>query len=162
MVYFREQGKFRQHAEELFLKEQKKILRVVPNADVQHIGSTAVPGSLTKGDLDIQVRVKQKDFDKAQNALSKMYKPNKGNPFTKTYASFKDDGAKIPLGVQLTVIGSKEDNFTALRDILVQNKKTLEKYNALKKRYQGKSMHEYRKAKGKFVEKVLKTKAKTS
>lgn len=158
MVYFREQEKFKQRAEELFLIEQKRILRVVPNADIQHIGSTAIPGSLTKGDLDIQVRVKQKDFEKAQNSLSKMYKSNKGNPPTKTYASFKNDGAKIPLGVQLTVIGSKEDNFTILRDILLSDKKHLKAYNSLKKRHQGKPMREYRKAKGKFVEKVLKTK----
>jgi len=158
MVYFREQEKFRQRAQELFLKEQKRILRVVPNADIQHIGSTAIPDSLTKGDLDIQVRVKQKDFEKAQNALSKIYKSNKGNPPTKTYASFKDDDAKIPLGVQLTVIGSKEDNFTALRDILVNDKKHLKAYNALKERYQGKPMREYRKAKGKFIENILKTK----
>ena len=158
MVYFRKQEKFKERAEELFLKERKRILRVVLNADIQHIGSTAIPGSLTKGDLDIQVRVRQKDFKKAQNALSKIYKSNKGNPPTKTYASFKDDSATIPLGVQLTVIGSKEDNFTALRNILVRDKKQLGKYNALKKRYQGKSMREYRKAKGKFVEKILKTK----
>lgn len=158
MVYFRKQEKFSKHAEEVFLKERKRILRVISSADIQHIGSTAIPGSLTKGDLDIQVRVKQKDFEKAQNALSKMYKPNKGNPPTKTYASFKDNNVKIPLGIQLTVIGSKEDNFTTLRDILTNNAKHLEEYNAIKKRFQGKSMKEYRKVKGKFVEKVLKTK----
>ena len=89
-----------------------------------------------------------------------MYKPNKGNPPTKTYASFKNDSTKIPLGVQLTVVGSKEDNFAALRDILVSDKKHLKEYNSLKKRYQGKPMREYRKAKGKFVEKVLKSKTK--
>jgi GrpB-like predicted nucleotidyltransferase (UPF0157 family) len=158
MVYFHKQEKFKECAEEVFLKERKRILRVLPSADIQHIGSTAIPGSLTKGDLDIQVRVKQKDFEKAQNALSKIYKPNKGNPPTKTYASFKDNDTKIPLGVQLTIIGSKEDDFTALRDILVSNKKYLEKYNALKNQYQGKPIKEYRKAKGKFVEKILKQK----
>lgn len=158
MVYFREQEKFRQRAEEVFLNERKKILRVVPTADIQHIGSTAISDSLTKGDLDIQVRVKEKDFEKAQNALSKIYKSNKGNPPTKTYASFKDNNAKISLGVQLTVIGSKEDNFMALRDILASDKKHLKAYNALKNRYQGKPMREYRKAKGKFIEKFLKIK----
>lgn len=160
MVHFREQKKLQQRAEEMFLAERKKILRVVPSADVQHIGSTAIPDSLTKGDLDVQVRIKGKDFKKAQSAFSKMYKLNKGNPPTKTYASFKNDSDEIPLGVQLTVIGSKEDNFTVLRDILLGDKKYLKGYNALKKRYHGKSMREYRKAKGRFVEKVLKTKAK--
>jgi len=162
MVYFRKQEKFSRLAEELFLKERKRILRVIPNADIQHIGSTAIPGSLTKGDLDIQVRVRQKDFEKVQNALSKTYKPNKGNPPTKTYVSFKDTKTKIPLGVQLTVIGFKEDNFMTLRDILANDKKYLEKYNALKNRYQGKSMKEYRKAKGRFVEEVLKIGLKNS
>ena len=158
MVYFRKQEKFSKSVEEVFLKEQKRILRIVPNADIQHIGSTAIPGSLTKGDLDIQVGVRQKDFEKAQKALSKIYKPNKGNPPTKTYASFKDTKTRIPLGVQLIVIGSKEDNFTALRDVLMNDEKHLKAYNALKKRFQGKSMREYRKAKGKLVEKILKTK----
>ena len=158
MVYFHKQEKLKERVEKIFLKERKRILRAIPSADIQHIGSTAIPGSLTKGDLDIQVRVEQKDFEKAQNALSKMYKPNKGNPPTKTYASFKDADMEIPLGVQLTVIGSKEDNFTALRDILVSDEKHLQTYNALKKRYQGKSMREYRKAKGAFVERVLQTK----
>lgn len=158
MVYFHEQEKFKGRAEEVFLKERKRILRVIPNADIQHIGSTAIPGSLTKGDLDIQIRVKQKDFEKAQKALSRMYKPNKGNPPTKTYASFKDNGAKVPLGVQLAVIGSKEDNFMVLRDALMSNKKHLKAYNELKNRYQGKSMRKYRKAKSKFVEEILKQK----
>ena len=158
MVYFRKQEKLKGRAEKIFLKERKRILRVIPSADVQHIGSTAIPGSLTKGKLDIQVRVEQKDFEKAQSALSKMYKPNKENPPTKTYASFKDSNMEIPLGVQLIVIGSEEDNFTALRDVLASNEKYLKSCNALKKRHQGKSMREYRKAKGAFVDKVLKAK----
>lgn len=156
MVNFQEQEKFQQRTKEVFLKERKKILHVVPVADIQHIGSTSIPGSLTKGDLDIQVRVKEKDFEKARNALLKMYKLNRGNPPTKTYASFKSNTVRIPFGIQLTVIGSGEDNFSVLRDILLRDKKYLKQYNTLKKRYQGKAMREYRKAKGKFIEKILK------
>ncbi len=158
MVYFHDQTKFQRDAEEVFLREKKKILRIAPNADIQHVGSTAVPGSLAKGDLDIQVRVTEKDFERAKKAIAKLYKPNKGNPPTKTYASFKNDSVKVPLGVQLTVIGSKEDDFSILRDILLGDDKLSQKYNALKKRCQGKPMREYRKAKGKFFEKIIKTK----
>lgn len=157
MVYFHDQKKFHQDTEKVFLEEKKKILRIVPGADVQHIGSTAICGSLTKGDLDIQVRVAKKDFERAKREFSKLYKQNKGNPLTKTYASLKNDNAKVPLGVQLTVVGSEEDDFSVLRDILSEDKKYLKKYNDLKKQYQGKSMREYRKAKGKFFEKIKKT-----
>jgi GrpB-like predicted nucleotidyltransferase (UPF0157 family) len=160
MVYFCRQEELRQYTEEVFLREQKRILRAIPNADTQHVGSTAVPGVLTKGDLDIQVRVKQKDFKKAKDALLRIYQLDKKNPPTKTYAGFKNKNVKISCGVQLTVIGSKEDDFTTLRDFLLSHKKHLKEYNALKRRCQGKSMKEYRKVKEEFIEKVLKAKIK--
>ncbi len=34
----------------------------VPDADVQDMGSTAIPGVLTKGDVDVNVRVAGEDF----------------------------------------------------------------------------------------------------
>ncbi len=50
--------------------------------DIQHIGSTAIPNSITKGDLDIQVRVSKEDFTKAVEILSTIYDINEGS--TKT------------------------------------------------------------------------------
>ena len=30
---------------------------LLPTAEIEHIGATAIPGALTKGDLDVMVRV---------------------------------------------------------------------------------------------------------
>ncbi len=157
MARFRSQSEIEAEAKREFAEERQRILAIVPNADVQHVGSTAVPGSLTKGDLDIQVRVNPEDFTQTASALSALYAPNTGNPPAPTYVSLKDDSLPIPLGVQLTTIGGPEDCFWILRDLLIQNPGLRIEYDALKQRFQGKSMAEYRKAKGEFFERLKET-----
>ena len=154
MVYFKKESAFRDLAEKVFKREKGKISVALPKADVQHIGSTAIPNSLTKRDLDLQVRVKAEDFDKAIKELSKLYYDNKGNRRTKTYASFRNDDLEIPLGVQLTVIGSKEDDFVKLRNFLINSPKYQREYDAVKRKFNGKNMKDYRKAKRKFFDKI--------
>ncbi|WP_053583309.1 GrpB family protein [Lysinibacillus contaminans] len=61
---------------------------VTPGADVQHVGSTAVPHSLTKGDLDIQVRVTPELFLKAVQTLSRFYELNDGSVKTDCFRAF--------------------------------------------------------------------------
>ena len=41
----------------LFSDEKEKLSVVLPYAEIEHIGATSVPGTITKGDLDINVRV---------------------------------------------------------------------------------------------------------
>ncbi len=118
-------------------------------ADIQHIGSTAIPDSLTKGDLDVNVRVAKENFTVSVDTLKKMYEINQPHNWTPTYASFKDDtGLSMPFGIQLTVIGSPDDVFISQRDILLNRPDLVEKLNKLKVQFEGKSMDEYRKAKG--------------
>ncbi|MFE3575677.1 GrpB family protein [Lysinibacillus sp. NPDC059133] len=49
---------------------------LLPEADIQHVGSTAIPDSVTKGDLDIQVRVSAEQFSIAVELLSNLYDRN--------------------------------------------------------------------------------------
>jgi GrpB-like predicted nucleotidyltransferase (UPF0157 family) len=65
MVNFKSQIVFSKKAEEIFEIEKNKLSKIILQADIQHIGSTAIPNSITKGDLDIQVRVGKKDFSGA-------------------------------------------------------------------------------------------------
>ena len=80
-----------EQAHDLFLEHRKKIKQIVPQADIQHVGSTAIPDTLTKGDLDIQVRVTQELFETTHEALSNLYQKNVGSVETDYYQSFKDD-----------------------------------------------------------------------
>lgn len=63
----------------------------MPGADILHVGSTAVPHSLTKGDLDTQVCVTPELFLKAVQILSRFDGPNKGSVKTDCFRAFKDD-----------------------------------------------------------------------
>lgn len=62
--------------EKAFLLHKKIISERLPFADVQHVGSSAIPNSLTKGDLDIQVRVTLEQFPIAVQTLEALYELN--------------------------------------------------------------------------------------
>ena len=142
--------------EKVFSEEKIKILLLLPTADVEHIGGTSIPGLLTKGDLDINVRVEAGEYGAAVEVLKSMYDINQSENWADgDYASFKSDKLKVDFGVQLTVKGAPHDFFLKFRDILRANPALVGELNALKQSFEGKPMDDYRKAKGEFIEKVL-------
>ena len=127
---------------------------VLPAADLQHVGSTAVPGSLTKGDLDIQVRVALADFAGAEAILARHYARNTGSPALPGFAAFEKAGAQPPVGLQLTAIGGEWDLFWRFREVLLVRPDLAAAYDALKSSFEGRSMAEYRRAKEGFFEEL--------
>ncbi|GIN87431.1 hypothetical protein J6TS2_38170 [Heyndrickxia sporothermodurans] len=156
-VKFFENSHFYKDAEKTFLKHKKLIKEHLLEADVQHVGSTAVPNSLTKGDLDIQVRVRPEQFTMAVKTLSLLYEVNEGSVNTHSFRAYKDDSTVPPLGVQLTVINSEFDFFWKFRDVLLISDKYRKEYDDLKRNFEGKEMEEYREAKNEFFVKIIET-----
>jgi GrpB-like predicted nucleotidyltransferase (UPF0157 family) len=136
-----------------------QLARLAPpcrEADIQHIGSTAVPGCLTKGDLDVCVRVPPAHFAACEAALAQALARNVGSLHTSTLASFiYAHSAPDEAGVQLVAIGSEHDTFVRFRDLLLASPQHVEQYNALKRAWHGKPMDAYRDAKSAFVEALL-------
>lgn len=127
-----------------------------PASEIEHIGATAVPGCMTKGDVDIVVRVNASDFADADAALAAKLARNTGSIRTEQFAAFEKREAEPPLlGVQLVVRGSTFDDFAMFRDRLLSDPQLLAAYNALKREHQGKSMDAYRAAKAAFIEGAL-------
>lgn len=157
LVHFLDNSLFYKNAEKTFLVHKKIIKERLPEADIQHVGSTAIPNSLTKGDLDIQVRVSSGQFLEAVTSLSALYELNKGSIKTDRFRAFKDNSTIPPLGVQLTVIGSEHDFFWKFRDVLLRNDRYRKEYDDLKRKYEGKFMDEYRKAKNDFFQRLMET-----
>jgi len=133
------------------------LLVLVPDAEVEHVGSTAVPGALTKGDLDLVVRVDQASFPTAIGMLNSHYAVHQPKNWTRTLASFKDPSSRRPeVGVQLVVAGSADDRlFGPFRDALIRDPALLAQYNELKRRLDGSDYEHYTERKGKFIERVL-------
>lgn len=104
-------------------KHRRRIGGEFPDAAVEHVGSTAIPGAWTKGDVDLLVRVQAGRFDAAVLSLQGLYAIHQPSNWTATLASFRAVGAcGLPVGVQLVVAGSADDAlFGPFRDALIAN-----------------------------------------
>jgi GrpB-like predicted nucleotidyltransferase (UPF0157 family) len=153
-VHFVKSEEISEKINALFDAEKTKLSELFPQADIQHIGGTSVPGTISKGDLDINVRVEQAEFEATIEKLKTIYEINQPDNWTAGFASFKDDSRDI--GIQITVIGSQDDCFVDQRDYLRANPEKVIELNQLKERFNGKSMDEYRKEKGIFFEGLTK------
>ena len=144
-------------AEAAFDEHRSAVLMVVPGAEVEHVGATAVPGAVTKGDLDLLVRVSESAFPTAVEALRRRYAIHQPHNWTPTLASFKaPDAAEHAVGIQLVVEGSDADGFFGpFRDALINTPALLAEYNQLKLRLDGLDYERYTEQKGEFIERVL-------
>lgn len=124
-------------------------------ADIQHVGATSIPGALTKGDLDIAVRVAATDFAAAQAVLDTRHVQNLQSVRDGAFAAYEADGFPMPVGVQLVVRGSRLDVFERFRDALMSDPSRLTRYNALKQRFDGRPMSHNRAAKAAFIADIL-------
>lgn len=151
-----EPARARAAADALFERITAHLRAALPaGADIRHVGSTAVPGCQTKGDLDIVVRVEAADFAAADAVLAARLERNTGSAHTDTFAAFEDATTAPHLGVQLVVVGAPFDDFHRFDAALRGDASLVERYNALKMTFHGRSMDEYRVAKDAFIAEVL-------
>jgi len=134
-----------------------RIAAALPSVEIEHVGSTAIPGALTKGDLDLLVRVPAERFGAAVATVRDLYAVHQPENWTRTYTSFVDAGARDPpVGVQLVVAGSADDAlFAPFRDALIADPALLAQYNALKLGLDGAEYERYTAAKHAFIQRVL-------
>jgi len=112
-----------------------------------------VGAGLSKGDLDLCVRVSASEFMAARDALARLFDTNPGSDSTPTFASYVH--AHEWVGVQLCTANGPDDTFVRVRDLLRTNVTILAAYDELKQRYEGEDMSRYRQAKSAFIERLL-------
>ena len=146
----------RRRADQLFIIMRGMLSQVLPpNADIRHIGATAVPGCLTKGDLDIVVRVPAEDFAAADAVLASKVRRNEGSVRSASFSAFEDSSNDPHIGLQLTAIDGPYDFFHWFHEALLRSPWLVIEYNDLKRHHDGEEMKLYRAAKDAFIEKVL-------
>ena len=94
---------------EIWLERFGNTLPVKAQCD--HVGATSVPGALTKGDLDIAVRVPEQVFASARESLDQTHTQNLKSLRNERFAAYQAEGFACPVGVQLVVKGSRLDVF---------------------------------------------------
>lgn len=154
IVTFTDVSAVRQIADREFSRIEATITALLPHARIEHVGGTALPRGITKGDLDIQVRVAAGDFDAARAALGRAFAPDPDNVWGDGAASFRLDDADIPTAVHLTEIGGAFDFQWKYRDVLIGRPDLACEYDGIKRRFDGKPMADYRNAKAAFFDRI--------
>ncbi len=149
MIALVREEEIRERVNGLFARRRAELDALLPEARIEHIGSTAVPGSLTKGDLDICVIVEAEEFDAAARALTERFAIHQPENWSATLASFTapaEDG--IDVGVQLVPADSADErHFVGWRDRLRADPELRARYDELKRRHQADGVDAYRAAK---------------
>jgi uncharacterized protein len=109
-------------------------------------GPASLAGVLTKGDVDLHLRVAPSRFSLVVDRLAGIYRPASVHSWGATLAVF-DLPATVPAGLAVTPIDSEHDRrFTAAWRRLRDDPDLLAEYNALKLEHFGTPAYEDRKA----------------
>jgi GrpB-like predicted nucleotidyltransferase (UPF0157 family) len=136
-----------------FERTRAQLAELVPGARIEHVGSTAVSGSLTKGDLDICVIVTADDLDAVAATLAATYQVHQPENWTEGLASFiaPPDGG-VEIGVQLVVSGGTEEHwFIGWRERLRSDPELRARYDRVKQAHMSGSIEDYRGAKEQLI-----------
>ena len=143
--------------EELFEILSTELLLNLPNARIEHIGSSAVEGSISKGDLDVFVGVDQIHFEKTLTIIKNMGFIEKEGTFrSDELCMLTTDKFNYDVAIQLVANGSEFEDFLVFRNKLRTDKNLVQEYNKTKLLAQSLSDNEYREKKNQFITTVLK------
>jgi GrpB-like predicted nucleotidyltransferase (UPF0157 family) len=134
---------------------------LVPSGEFHHIGATAIPGSITKGDVDVLLRVEAPDFLPAAESLRSRFVINQPENWTSVFASFADENSfPFPLGVQLVVKDSEADFFLFLVEYFTSKPEYLAEYNRIKMESAPLGVVEYWNAKERYLTPIIASRPK--
>lgn len=140
----------------VYEKVAVEVLRVLPSARVEHIGSSAIPGAVSKGDLDVFVGVDKVEFNRSIRELERNGFRVKSNTLrNESLCMLEIDEYELPVALQVVENGSEFEMFLTFRDAVRRNENLLRAYNQLKLSCTEASETCYRERKRAFIENVL-------
>lgn len=133
--------KFRAYSKEfpkLYKKERAKLLKITPNARIEHVGSTSIEGLGGKGIIDISIGVPKREIKKDMTKLEKIgfeYRPHKPDNTRKFFQKIINyDSKERRVHLHLSAYNSKfEKSFFLFRDYLKTHKKERKQYTKVKR-----------------------------
>jgi hypothetical protein len=133
-------------ARQVFADAKVRLCELEVPGTLELTGAASLPGVLTKGDVDLHLRVPEEVFTHVIDRLRTAYSPTNIESWAPTLAVFDVPGSR-PAGLAVTPVGSEHDRrFTAAWRCLGQDKVLLEEYNELKRTAFGDQSYEDRKS----------------
>ncbi len=149
---------------EIFRKEKSKLIKVIPNLEIEHVGSTSIPGLGGKGIIDIAIKTPVKEVNKIIKKLETLgYKIHSDHPINSKSAFLqkiiKYNGNERRIHIHLTLTNTFWNSFMIFRDYLRNHNKERDAYAKIKKQassYAKGEADKYRKYKKDLLEKIMK------
>lgn len=156
--------KYHPSYQKLFSKEKSKLLKVFPkNIQIEHVGSTSVPGLGGKGIIDIMIRAPKKYTKKYMRILENegyQYSPHSVDAKRKFFQKIiKRNGKERRIHIHLTIAKDYLISFLAFRDYLRKNKEVRDEYARIKRqavKYAKGSAIKYKDYKDDFIKETAK------
>lgn len=148
--------KYQKALEQRFAAVSAWLASVVPAARIEHIGSSAIPGALSKGDLDVCLIVEACKLEDVVLKLKSFgYVEQTETLRTAELCMLIDSRPSHEHAVQVVARGSQFMFFVEFRDRLRANPQWAEQYNQVKRDAAELGEQRYRAAKARFIESVL-------
>ncbi|MEZ8296322.1 GrpB family protein [Vibrio splendidus] len=143
---------------ELFIRYEREIKKLIPNARVEHVGASSIPSAVSKGDLDIFVGVELGELEDAIERLTTLGFNEKLDTLRTPELCMLESTSGDDVALQVVANGSEFECFLRFRDKLRANPALVKQYNTLKMSREGWSQEKYREKKADFIEYVLELK----
>lgn len=151
-------SEYQANAAQIAAEIGSEVRLLIPDCRVEHVGSSAIPGAISKGDVDVCVVVPAEFHQSAVTRLETAGYVVKADTLrTPELCMLISPRTDADAALQVVAAGSRFEFFMHFRDALIANHSLVERYNDLKRGMSDKSPEAYRDAKSSFVAFVLKT-----
>jgi GrpB-like predicted nucleotidyltransferase (UPF0157 family) len=132
VALLRPAAEFRRQALTIVALERDRLRTLGVEGQLELIGGSSVPGALTRGDVDLHLRVPPAAFAGVIGRLRRTYDVVHPEIWGSTLATFTLPAA-LPTGMAVTPAGSEHDlRFTRTWQLLAADPALLADYNAVK------------------------------
>jgi len=152
---FRPGAEFIQQANAILEIERVHLAHRIPQHDLVLVGGSGIANALTKGDVDLHLRVRADDFAQTVTVLRRTHAAVHAEIWQSSLATFSIKAA-LPTGLAVTPAGSEHDlRFTRSWRLLTADPDLLNAYNTMKVQSQGRSTAEYGQRKSAFFDMLV-------
>ncbi len=154
-MVFLEPEQYQQRCAQLFNSYQKDISTLLPFAKIEHIGSSAIPNAISKGDLDIYIEVMPEQFEFAIEQLRTLNFIEKQNTLRTHELCMLESLNNDDVAFQIVVTDSIFTFFLTFKNKLISSPTLVNEYNQLKLQCSHLDPDQYRTIKSDFINRVL-------
>ncbi|MDX7879466.1 GrpB family protein [Acinetobacter nosocomialis] len=154
-MIFLEPEQYQKNCVQLFNSYKKNISSLLPFAKIEHIGSSAIPNAISKGDLDIYIEVMSDQFEFAIEQLKTLNFIEKQNTLRTHELCMLESMNDDEVAFQIVVADSVFTFFLTFRNKLIDSPLLVHEYNQLKLACSHLDHDQYRTIKSDFINRIL-------